>query len=140
MGKTGEILSIEEIRVGLAPIFEEKGLKLVLVFGSVVSGKVHKRSDIDLAFLFDDRPDMLELTNRVIRLLKTDRVDVVDLGRANPLLKFLAARGGRVLYERSPGLFSEFYSLAFRRYVDTKKLRDAQRTAITDFLESRGLA
>ncbi len=29
---------------------------------------------------------------------------------------------------------------AFRRYVDTKKLRDAGRVVIRDFLHARGLA
>ncbi|MBI5344062.1 MAG: nucleotidyltransferase domain-containing protein [Deltaproteobacteria bacterium] len=140
MGKSGEIISADEIKEKLVPMFKDKGLKLVLVFGSVVTGKMHKRSDIDLAFFFENRVDILDLTNRVIRLLKTGNVDVVDLDRASPLLRFSAAKNGNVLYERSPGLFSEFYSLAFRRYVDTKKLRDAGRVVIRDFLHTRGLA
>jgi len=36
-------------------------------------------------------------------------------------------------------LFNEFYSLAFRMYVDTRKLRDAQAKAILQFLKARGL-
>ena len=35
--------------------------------------------------------------------------------------------------------FSEFYSLAFRRHVDTKKLSDACRVVIKDFFHARGL-
>lgn len=140
MDRSRKIISIDEIKERLAPVFKNKGLKLVMVFGSVVTGKTHKRSDIDLAFFFENRVDILDLTNRVIRLLKTDNVDVVDLGRASPLLKFSAARYGKVLYEREPGLFSAFYSLAFRRYVDTKKLRDAGSVVIRDFLHSRGLS
>lgn len=120
-------------------MFGEKGLRMVLVFGSVVTGKMHKRSDVDIAFLFESRVDIIDLTNRVTRLLGTDNIDVVDLGRASPLLRFAAARNCKVLYESSPGLFSEFYSLAFRRFVDTKKLRDAGRVAIRDFLKARGL-
>ena len=140
MDKPREIIQADEIKERLAPMFGDKGLKLVLLFGSVVTGKTHKRSDIDIAFLFENRVDILDLTNRVIRLLRTDNVDVVDLGRASPLLRFSAAKNYKVLYERTPGLFSEFYSLAFRRYVDTKKLRDAGRVMIKDFLHARGLA
>ncbi len=134
-----EKLTIEEIRDRLSPLFNDEGIKLVLLFGSVVSGKVHKQSDIDLAFLFDKPMDILALTNKVIRLLHTDNVDVVDLKRASPLLKFSVARNGRLLYEKSPGIFTEFYSLAFRMYVDTKKLRIAQTISVRKFLESRGL-
>ena len=140
MDKPREIISADEIKERLAPMFGDKGLKLVLLFGSVVTGKTHKRSDIDIAFLFENRVDILDITNRVIRLLRTDNVDVVDLGRASPLLRFSAAKNCKVLYERAPGLFSEFYSLAFRRHIDTKKLRDAGRVMIKDFLHARGLA
>jgi predicted nucleotidyltransferase len=139
MPKTTQMISIEEIRNRLAPIFQDEGLKLALLFGSAVLGKVHNQSDIDLAFLFDRPADILSLTNSVIRLLHADNIDVVDLRRASPLLKFSVAKNGRLLYERQPGLFNEFYSLAFRMYVDTKKLRDAQAIAIQHFLKTRGL-
>jgi predicted nucleotidyltransferase len=132
------IISIEEIRNRLSPLFADEGLRLILLFGSIVTGKVHKRSDIDLAFLFDKPVDILALTNRVNRLLHADNVDVVDLRRASPLLKYSAVRHGKPLYERKQGIFNEFYSLAFRMYVDTKKLRDAQAVSIKRFLKSRG--
>jgi predicted nucleotidyltransferase len=133
------IYSVDEIKEKLTLLFEEEGLQLFLLFGSVVSGKVNPQSDIDLAFLYDGPVDILALTNRVIRLLHTDNIDVVDLRRANPLLKLSAAKQGVLLHERSPGLFNSFYSLAFRRYVDTKKLRDAQGKRIKNFLEEKGL-
>lgn len=140
MTEAKKIPSIEEIRDRLTSLLKDEGLRLVLVFGSVVSGRVHKRSDIDLAFLFDRPVDILALTNKVIRLLHTDNVDVIDLKHASPLLRFSAVKNGIPLHERSPGVFSEFCSLAFRMYVDTKKLRDAQAKAIRHFLEARGLA
>ena len=130
--------SIDEIKAKLAPLFEEEALQLVLLFGSQSSGQVHPESDIDLGFLYDEAVDLLELTNKVIQLLRKDRVDVIDLRRANSLLGFSAARQGKLLYERCPGLFNSFYSLSFRRYIDTKKLRDARQRAIDTFLETRG--
>jgi len=139
MTEAKKIPSIKEIRERLTPILEDEGLQLVLVFGSIVSGRMHRQSDIDLAFLFDRPVDILALTNMVIKLLHTDSVDVIDLKHASPLLKFSAAKNGRLLYERSSGVFNEFCSLAFRIYVDTKKLRDAQAIAIRYFLEARGL-
>jgi predicted nucleotidyltransferase len=139
MSKTKGIISIEGIKDKLVPLFRDKGLKLVLLFGSAVLGNVYKESDIDLAFLFDRPADILSLTNRVIRLLHADNIDVVDLRRASPLLKFSVVKNGRVLYEKLPGMFNEFYSLAFRMYVDTKKLRDAQEISINHFLREKGL-
>jgi predicted nucleotidyltransferase len=130
--------SIAEIKERLTPLFEDEGLQLVLLFGSALTRNMHKRSDVDLAFLYDKPVDVITLTNRVIRLLHRDTVDVVDLRSANPLLRFSVAQKGRPLYEKSPGVFHEFCSLAFRRYVDSKKLRDGQAKVIKDFLETRG--
>jgi len=139
MVKTKEIISIKEINDKLSPVFKDKGLKLALLFGSAVSEKTHKQSDIDLAFLFDSPVDILTLTNKVIRLLHTDNIDVVDLKRASPLLRFSIVKNCKLLYEREQGMFNEFYSLAFRIYVDTRKLRDAQAMAIKHFIKTRGL-
>jgi predicted nucleotidyltransferase len=137
MTKIKEIIPIEEIRDRLSPLFEDQGLELVLLFGSVVSEIVHKQSDIDLAFLFDRPVDIVALTNEVIKLLHTNNVDIVDLKRASPLLKFSIVKNCMILYERQQGIFNEFYSLVFRMYNDTKKLRDAQATAIMHFLKAR---
>ncbi len=134
------MLSISDIKDRLAPLFDDEALSLIILFGSIASGTVHAQSDVDIAFLYDSKVDILELTNRVSRLLGTDRVDVVDLRHAAPLLKFAAAKTGKIVYERSPGVFSDFYSLAFRRYVDTKKLRDAQEGSVKMFLAERGLS
>jgi len=130
--------SIDEIKARLTPLFREEALQLVLLFGSQSSGKVHSESDIDLGFLYDEPVEILDLTNKVIQLLHKDRVDVVDFRRANPLLCFSAAQQRKILYERCPGLFNSFFSLSFRRYVDTKKLRVARQRAIDTFLEARG--
>lgn len=134
------IPSPQEISEKLVPFFDRGEVRLVLLFGSVASGRVHQRSDIDLAVLLEGDADILAVTNGIIRRLGTDRVDVVDLKRASPLLKVSVARTGRVLYEKTPGLFSEFRSLAHRMYADTKKLRDARAMSLKNFLRERGVA
>jgi len=133
-------ISIEEIKERLKPLFQDEHLQLLLIFGSLAHGKVHKKSDIDLAFLYDMPVNIIELTNKVIRLLHTDRVDVVDLKRANTLLQFAVIKKGKLMYEKAPGVFHEFCSLAFRRYIDTKKLREARAKAISYFLDAKGLS
>lgn len=110
------------------------------MFGSSVTGLRGPESDLDLAFLADAPLDPVAVTTDVIRVLHTDRVDVVDLRRASPLLAMEVARHGRLIYEREPGMHVEFISLAVRRYIDTKKLRDAQKAAIHRYLNSKGLA
>lgn len=134
-----KILSKKEIHDRLSPLFKEKGLELILLFGSVATKRVHGKSDIDLGFLFKNPVDIFELTSKVVRLLG-DNVDVVDLRRANPLLKYTVVKYGKLIYERQPGVFYNFYSLAYRMYKDTNKLRSAQTKAIKSFIEKRRLA
>ncbi len=131
--------TIDELKDKLAPLFEEERLQVVLLFGSHASGRPSPESDIDLGFLYDGPVDLLDLTNKVTRLLHTDRVDVIDLRRASPLLSFSAARQGKPLYVRSAAQLHAFYSLSFRRYVDTQKLRDATLTAIQRLITEKSL-
>ena len=140
MVESGKMMSLEEIREKMAPLFKDAGLRFVLLFGSAAQGRTHGRSDIDLAFSYDGTVDIVDLTNKVIGFLHIDSIDVVDLRRASPLMRFAAVKTGKLLYERTAGLYHEYCSLAFRMYADTKKLRDARVKAIELFLEMRGIA
>ncbi len=115
-------------------------LELLVLFGSAVKGRARSRSDIDLGVRCGGPADLDALYLAIAPRLGTDRLDLVDLRRADPLLAFEVARTGRLLFERQPGVFRRFQSLASRRYCDTAKLRHAQRRAIHAFLEREGLA
>jgi predicted nucleotidyltransferase len=115
-------------------------LQLLVLFGSAVKGRRAAGSDIDLGVRCDGPADLDELYLAIAPRLQTDRLDLIDLRRAGPLLAFQVARTGRLLFERRPGAFREFQSLASRRYCDTEKLRRAERRAIQLFLEREGLA
>ncbi len=77
--------------------------------------------------------DTVALTNRFIRTLGVQNVDVADLGRADPLLLMLVARDGVPLFEAAPSEFARFASLAARRYADTRKFRDLEPRQLEDF-------
>ena len=115
-------------------------LQLLVLFGSVAKGRGRAGSDVDLGVQCDDAADLDALHLTIVPRLGTDRVDIVDLRRAAPLLVFEVARTGRPLVERRPGAFREFQSLASRRYADAAKFRRSQRRALHAFLEREGLA
>lgn len=110
-------------------------VRLIVLFGSVALGRSRADSDVDIAVVCDRAADLDALYVALAPRLQTGRLDLVDLKHAGPLLAFQVARSGRPLFEREPGEFRRFQSLASRRYADTKKLRDAQRRAIQAFLE-----
>ena len=96
----------------------------------LAGGAPERARDIDLAFLMDGPIDIVGLTNKITPLLREDAVDVVDLRRASPLLAVRVALQGVPLFERSGGEFACFRSLAWRRWVDTAKLRRLQHESL----------
>ncbi len=110
-------------------------VRLIVLFGSMALGRPRADSDVDIGVVCDRAADLDALYIALAPRLQTGRLDLVDLKYAGPLLAFHVARSGLPLFEREPGEFRGFQSLASRRYADTKKLRDAQQRAIQAFLE-----
>jgi predicted nucleotidyltransferase len=115
-------------------------LELLILFGSAAKSRAGARSDLDLAVLCDGPADLDALYLVLTPRLRAGRLDLVDLRRTGSLLSFEVARSGVLLFERVPGRFRRFQSLASRRYADTRKLREAQRRVIHVFLQREGLA
>ena len=133
-------VDVAQLRAQLTPLCEPHQIEIIILFGSAAKGLQRSESDLDLA-VFSEKPlDIMTVTTDVIRALHMNRVDVVDLRRASPLLAMEIARNGRLVYERHAGHYAGFQSLAFRRYVDTAKLRRARKEAIHRYLAGRGLA
>ena len=114
-------------------------LELLVLFGSRAKGRSGPDSDVDLALLCDQPADLDAWYGILAPLAGTDRLDLVDLRRADPTLALEVARTGRLLFERRPGAFRRFQALASCRFADTAKLRVAQRRTIRVFLERHGL-
>ena len=116
----------------------EVGARLIVLFGSAARSDGGGAEDLDIGVLADAALDAASVTNRFIQLLETQHIDVADLRRADPLLLMLVARDGVPLFQRTSGEFARFWSLAARRYADTRKFRVAEREEIRDFV-ARGL-
>jgi len=110
-------------------------LEMLVLFGSAATGRARGRSDVDVAVRCAGPADLDAIYLALAPRLRTARLYLVDVRLAGPLLAFDVARRGVLLYERHPGAFREFQSLASRRYCDTAGLRLAQRRAIQVFLE-----
>jgi len=110
---------------------KRKDVALAYIFGSqVVFSKVKSPSrDIDIAVFFNPSPslrDLLRFRSDLTRLLKTDRVDLVSLSEAPPLLKYEIISGGQIIYCRDPRFQSRFEMKAISHFLDTQYLRRVQ--------------
>jgi predicted nucleotidyltransferase len=107
----------------LVSLFEQEGVRLAYVFGSLAKGR--KAHDVDIAILTREKP-AYRLRRKISESLGTERLDLVDLSRASPLLRFEIVRSGRCLYTRDKDVLNRFEMETIHLYRDTAYLRNKQ--------------
>lgn len=108
--------------MNLEDVRKKHNLSLILIHGSQVTGKIHAKSDTDIAVMQKDggkNLDLLSLYGNFAKIFKTDKIDIVNLTRANPLLLFTVARKSKLL-AGSKADYERFLRLAFYKYNDYK--------------------
>lgn len=110
------------------------GLRLVLLFGSRARGQARKDSDWDFGYLAEPDFDDVVLYTDLVLALETDHVDLVDLSRANGLLRYRAASENRLIYEASPGVYERFWLEAVHFWCENAALFRAEYDAIIEGL------
>jgi len=102
-------------------------LKLVLLFGSRVTGKTHKESDFDVAYLpeknlsFDDEID-INFQFTLIFPQERYRVDTVDMRKAPPLLLYGIFRKCQVLFKIDDIIFPTYKVYVYKKYIEAKPI------------------
>jgi len=116
------------------PDLRERGLDLVVLFGSRAKGTARPGSDTDLA-LQPSRPGLerLKVEGELAGALGQRGLDFVWLPEASWLLAWEVAQG-QLVFESRPGLFQDFRSLAWLRKADSRvwveRDRDYLRRAV----------
>jgi len=108
-------------------VFEKyERIMLVYLFGSLARGQETSLSDVDIAVLLEELPDdLLGFTLNLIDELSVilgDRVDLVFLNEAPPLLRHQVIKHGRVIYQRSEEERVRFEVKSEREYLDLRFL------------------
>ncbi len=94
----------------IRPILAEiPGIRLGVVFGSVARSQDRPGSDVDLGvWLAEDDPSQLWNIEVAVAGGLKRTIDLIDLRRAPPLLRFEIAREGIPVLERDEGGWSQF--------------------------------
>lgn len=110
----------------LEPLARKHDLKLIVLFGSQLSGRTHPDSDVDVAIVPAHRLSLHERGEAWSALcdLFATEVDLGVLDHAQPLFMYHVAEG-RALYESEPWAWANFKLYARRLYWDTAPLREA---------------
>ena len=100
---------------------------LIIAFGSQVSNRATEMSDFDFGILKEKPFSLSERTDLAYHISKKqnineDKVDLVDLSTASPILKFEVAQTGKLI-EGETFDFIRFKVRAMKEYQDTAKFR-----------------
>ena len=111
-------------RLGLlTTLFEQAGVRLAYVFGSFL----HKEAsaDIDLAVLPGNK-GLEDLREKICEILGSQRLDLVNLRTASPLLRFEVLSTGSLIFKKDESVENRFELSVIREYRDTAHLRRSQ--------------
>ena len=114
----------------LEEIARRHGIRLLLQFGSTVSGRTHARSDVDLAALLNRATLSLgehaALLHDLQSLYPDREVDLVLINHADPLLLKKVMEAPRLVYGTERQV-QELAIYAFKRHQDHRKYFDLER-------------
>ncbi len=122
----------------LGTLCERMGIDLLIVFGSLVKGRLHPHSDVDLAVQMPHgvQASKLDLIFELGGIFDPLPVDLVVLTRdTDPLLLKEIFFHGQPVYEKTNGLFLHGKLRAWKLYLDTAPIRQRQKTYIREFLK-----
>jgi predicted nucleotidyltransferase len=128
-----------EILQRMGPEFKERGVDLVVLFGSHARGTAGPRSDIDIGIQGVGPVDRLFWTCRFMQAFGCNEIDVIDLRRASAPVAYRALSEGVVVYASSGTVRARELIMAWMRYHDTEKLRRAQARSIERFVALHGV-
>ncbi|WP_422447148.1 type VII toxin-antitoxin system MntA family adenylyltransferase antitoxin [Thermoanaerobacterium sp. DL9XJH110] len=125
-------VTIEEKKEELKNYFRANDkIVLVTVFGSYLDGTFNETSDIDIAILFENNLNLFDeakIMDDLSRILHFENIDLLNLNKANFLLRFNAVIKGKIIYEKDSDLTDEFlerilcsYRLHYYRYNSMQK-------------------
>lgn len=117
-------------RLDLLPrLFQETGALLAYVFGSFPYHE--EAADIDLAILPADG-GLGDLREKITDILNTERVDLVNLKTATPVLRFEVVSTGVLIFKKSDLVENSFELSTLREYRDTAHLRAVQAEMVEE--------
>lgn len=120
-------------------IIDKYNIELFIVFGSYAEDKNMPGSDLDLAFKSSTnlkQQTEIELLNELSNFYQRADIDLVNVNKADPVLKVEIAKNGKLLYGSQED-FDRFSIYAAAIYADTKFLRDDRREILEKKLEVR---
>ena len=125
--------SVIEAVPGLGDLAQRFRIRMILQFGSTVTGTTHARSDLDLAVKLDTPNVSLQTILEIQEALQTQfpgrEVDLAILNRADPLFLKKIVESCRVLFGMPQDL-ARLRLYAFKAYQDFRPYLELERQSV----------
>lgn len=133
------MIDTDKIKPQIKQLAEKYGLGLVMLFGSQVTGKTHKESDVDFAFTagkYISPRQTAEILFDFTRCLKIGAdIELVNLKNASPLLLKQIAMKSLLMYEKEPHSYNLFKIYALKRYMEERRFLKLRNLSLNKFLQ-----
>lgn len=131
--------NLDKIKEKAEKLARKYNLDLLVLFGSRVSGKIHKDSDYDIGYISNRSKSLeekIKMEFEVSEDLRIGKIDLVDLKKASPLLMKNVANNSILLYQKESTLYARFKIYALKLFVEAKRLFDLREAVIRKFILS----
>lgn len=105
-------LETQEILEMVLPVLcDDQRILIVYLFGSRMRGEYDETSDVDVAFYTDQRfswDDYYRLYGSMTKKLRSNRIDLLWLNKADSIVTFQVIKNGKVVYYSDAETLNEF--------------------------------
>lgn len=105
-------------------------VQLLILFGSRARGEAKGTADWDFGYVAEKNFDSIQLYTELTLLIKTDKIDLVNLLNANGLLRYRVAKEGILVYQKREGEYEKFWLQAVDFWCDAGSIIRAEYDAL----------
>ncbi|MBU6431311.1 MAG: nucleotidyltransferase domain-containing protein [Patescibacteria group bacterium] len=124
------MIDTDKIKPRIKELAEKYGLSLMMLFGSQVTGKTHKDSDFDIAYLSDKKLSFEDEGRMIIDLVpiigaRDERlVNLSDIRKAGALLLKEIFDKHQVLFCADRNIYDSYKIFAVKNFIESRQLFD----------------
>jgi len=122
-----------------------QNIKFAYIFGSFAKEESRYGSDLDIAVLFKQEPDLLSIGQLIVELeevvdFNVDLISLNNLFDKNPKLAYSVIADGILLFSTDHKLLSQYKTKTYLKYLDFKPVIDLFTSKLNDRISNKKFA
>lgn len=122
-----------------------QNIKFAYIFGSFAKEESRFGSDLDIAVLFEQEPDLLSIGQLIVELeevvdFNVDLISLNNLFDKNPKLAYSVIADGILLFSTDHKLLNQYKTITYLKYLDFKPVTDLFTSKLNDRISNKKFA